>query len=184
MTQIVHHSDFVSAMASIYKPKVYVELGLYVGETLNKSAPWCEKLYGVDTNLKRVLVNPVFKDRIKLHETTTDNFFEGFQHLNVKIDMAFIDADHKSESALRDLKNVLRYLNEGGAVIMHDTDPVSDHYKDPSLCGDSYKLVEKLELYPDLNIVTFPLAEAGISIITRKKESRTYLRDRSLIQKK
>ena len=177
MTSIVHHSDFVSAMASIYKPRVYLELGLYMGETLNKTAPWCEKVYGVDTNLDRVYVNPDIGERTELHQSTTDDFFEKFKNLNVQIDMAFIDADHHATSALRDLENVLRHLRPGGVVIMHDTDPLSDHYKDPGLCGDSYKLVEKLEHRHNLNIVTVPLAEAGLSLITRKKESRTYLRD-------
>lgn len=178
MTQIAHHSDFVSAMASIYKPRNYLELGLYVGETLNKVVPWCEKVYGVDTNLGRVFVNPTLRDRIELHQSTTDDFFEKIRDLNIIFDMAFIDADHRHTSALRDLENVLRYLRPGGIVIMHDTDPLSDHYKAPDLCGDSYKLVEKLELHQRLNIVTVPLAEAGLSLITRKKESRTCLRDK------
>ena len=31
----MHHSDFIANITKIYTPKVYVELGLYQGETLS-----------------------------------------------------------------------------------------------------------------------------------------------------
>ena len=176
MSCISHHSDFLTALAYIYRPKVYVELGLYFGETINKVAPWCEEVYGVDTNIERVGVESRNVNKIRLFQNTTDNFFKNWDK-SKKIDIAFIDADHKAESALRDLYNVLENLSDGGVVCMHDTDPISSYYTDPGLCGDSYKLVSVLEKDPRLNIITLPLAEAGLSIISRKGETRTQLRD-------
>lgn len=179
MSILNHHSDFLSALAYIYRPKVYVELGLYVGETVNKVAPWCDEVYGVDTNIGRVLVDPLNSSKIILTQTTTDDFFKSWDK-SKRIDMAFIDADHKAESALRDLYNVLENLSEGGVVCMHDTCPISDYYKDPGLCGDSYKIIPILEKDPRLNIMTLPLTEAGISVITRKGETRTQIRDKRM----
>lgn len=183
MATIKHHSDFLSALASIYKPRVYVELGLYVGETINKVSPWCEQAYGVDTKLDRVYVDDNYKHKINLYQGTTDTFFTEIWNKNKTIDMAFIDADHKAESAFRDLQNVLKYLTPGGVVIMHDTDPISEFYKDPGLCGDSYRLVSIIEKDPMLNIVTIPIEEAGLSMITRKDETRTCIRDNNTLPK-
>ena len=44
----MHHSDFISIIASIKKPDVYLELGLYEGETMYKVINNCNKCYGVD----------------------------------------------------------------------------------------------------------------------------------------
>jgi hypothetical protein len=92
--------------------------------------------------------------------------------------MAFIDADHCYESALQDFENVLALLNEDGIIFMHDTDPISDNYIDPGYCGDSYRLVPLLEAREDINVLTLPLTEAGLSIIMKKGSSRTFLRNK------
>ena len=39
----MHHSDFIAILASVYKPNLYVELGLYEGETLSKVLPHAKK---------------------------------------------------------------------------------------------------------------------------------------------
>lgn len=170
-----HHSDFVEAMAYIYRPSIYVELGLYEGETFNKVVKWAGRGYGVDLNLNRVKIDNIEKSQ--LYEMDTNSFFEGWDK-SKKIDMAFVDADHKWESALRDLQNILKYLSPGGIVFLHDTDPMNRMYRSPGLCGDSYKLVDMLEADSTLNIVTIPMNEAGISMVTRKGESRSQLLDK------
>jgi predicted O-methyltransferase YrrM len=93
------------------------------------------------------------------------------------IDMAFIDADHCVESAKRDFDNILARLNPGGIILLHDTDPEVDSLIHPEYCGDSYKIVPILEANPDLNVITMPLSNAGLSIVTRKNETRKALRD-------
>ena len=170
----MHHSTFIGTIASIYRPSVYVEFGLYQGETFRKVQPYAKTLYGVD------MVRNGHLDALKefpnasIHYCRTDSFMSSFSGT---IDMAFIDADHCVESAKRDFDNILARLNPGGIILLHDTDPEADRLIHPGFCGDSYKIVSILEERPDLNIVTFPISEAGLSIVTRKNETRKALRD-------
>jgi predicted O-methyltransferase YrrM len=165
----MHHSDFIGLLSSIYKPKIYVELGLFEGETWNKVTPSCQEAYGVD------IIDRNIKGNIFIG--TTDDFFKQF---NKKIDMVFIDADHRYESCKKDFLNSLKLINEGGIIIMHDTDPNNNNLFDEGYCGDSYKIVDFLEdhMKDEINVLTLPLTEAGLSIISKKKNTRTHLRNR------
>lgn len=42
------HEDFIAHLASQYRPKIYVELGLYQCELFNKIVPYADILIGVD----------------------------------------------------------------------------------------------------------------------------------------
>lgn len=171
----MHHSDFIAQIASIYKPTNYLELGLYVGETMNKVLPNVTgTAYGVDM-VARPSLDELAKKGVKVNYMTTDDFFK--THPDLKIDMAFIDADHCATSALRDFANCLNSLNDGGVIFMHDTDPQEDRLIHPGYCGDSYKVVSILEQRTDINITTFPLTEAGLSMITKKNDTRTIRRN-------
>ncbi len=169
----MHHSTFIGHLASIYRPNTYVELGLYKGETLCKVLPFAKTIYGVDMNIHSEVEELKHNNNVKIYACKTDEFFENF---NERIDMAFIDADHSLESAQKDFENVLNRLNLGGIIILHDTDPEEDRLIHPGYCGDSYKIVELLEKRTDINIVTFPLTEAGLSIVTRVNDTRTLRR--------
>ena len=152
-------------IASIYEPHTYLELGLYEGETFNIVRPFCHRAIGVD-------INPVSLNG-EIHKKTTDEFFETF---NDKIDMAFIDADHKYESAKKDFENCLSRLNYGGIILMHDVDPIRDELFDFGYCGDSYRLVDDLEAREDINISTLPVHEEGLCLITKVKDTRCHKR--------
>lgn len=65
--------------------------------------------------------------------------------------MAFIDADHCFESALKDFENILKRLNPGGVILLHDTDPEEDRLINPGYCEDSYKVVSILENRHDIH---------------------------------
>lgn len=170
----MHHSTFIGYLASIYKPKVYVELGLYHGETISKVRPHAQTLFGVDMTPNNHLDALKKFDNLNILYTTTDEFFETFDQ---KIDMAFIDADHCISSCLKDFDNILSRLNPGGVILLHDTDPESDRLIDPCYCGDSHKIVDILEKRSDLNIITFPILEAGLSVVTRVSSTRKHRRD-------
>ena len=169
----MHHSDFIAILEKIYKPKVYVELGLYQGETLQKIQPFVEKGYGVDINENVFLENLKHHSNLEIIYTKTEYFFKNFDK---QIDMAFIDADHCYDSALADFENVYKILNTGGIIILHDTDPEDDKLIHPGYCGDSYKMVTYLENHPYLNCTTFPLTEAGLTLVTKKNDTRTIRR--------
>lgn len=169
----MYHSEFIGILASIYKPNTYVELGLYEGETFKFVIPYSKKLYGIDLKSNTHLEALKNHSNVEIHYTTTDNFFETFHK---GIDMAFIDADHCFESALKDFENILKRLNPGGIIILHDTDPDSDSLINPLRCGDSYRIVELLEKRNDVNILTIPIESPGLSIISKKNDSRVYRR--------
>ena len=81
------------------------------------------------------------------------------------------------ESSKQDFLNCYERLNEGGVIIMHDTDPENESLFAYDRCGDSYKVVNFLEKeFDGINIVTLPLTEAGISVITKKQSTRTHRR--------
>ena len=170
----LHHSDFIAILASIYKPTVYVELGLCQGLTLSKVQPYIGKGYGVDmkSNISLETLKQKYSN-LEIICSTTNEFFEKF---NEGIDMAFIDADHCYESALNDFLNIYIRLNPGGIILLHDTDPESNKFIDPGYCGDSYKMVKYLENHPDINCTTLPLTEAGLTMVTKKNDTRTFRR--------
>lgn len=173
---ITHHSDLVGILASVYKPKLYIELGLHVGDTFKKVQPHVVNGIGVELVPNKFLSNLNYSN-LQIVYTSTDKFFETYDSaINQKIDMAFIDADHSFESALKDFNNVFNRLSDNGVIMMHDTDPESDELFISSRCGDSYKIVNILEQRDDINIYTIPLFEAGLSIITKKSNTRTYNR--------
>lgn len=169
----MHHSTFIGHLASIYNPTTYVELGLYHGETITKVQPFAKKLYGIDIKPNEHLESLKRYSNVDIQYTYTDAFFESFTGT---IDMAFIDADHCYESAQRDFDNVLRRLNPGGIIMLHDTDPEEERLIHPGYCGDSYRIVSVLENRDDINIVTIPIQEAGLSMVTKKNDTRTLRR--------
>jgi predicted O-methyltransferase YrrM len=173
----MHHSDFISILASIYKPNVYVELGLYEGESLRKVIPHAKRIYGVDLNRRDELTHIENNyQHVSIYYMKTDTFFESFKD---GIDMIFIDADHCFESVLSDFEKSLKLLNSGGVIILHDTDPNDDILIQPRYCGDSYKIVNLLEKRDDINILTLPVEAPGLSIVTKKNNSRVQLRHSS-----
>lgn len=161
-------------MASVYRPHTYVELGLYEGETLACVAPYATTVHGVDMRIPATLADTYrTSSSVMLHEMKTDDFFAHAFPLDRGIDMAFIDADHCFESAYRDFQQVWLRLRPGGIIFLHDTDPESDQWIDPGYCGDSYRLVPVLEARGDMNVITLPLTNAGLTMVTRKADTRT-----------
>lgn len=162
-----HHSDFISILCSIYNPNTYLELGLYEGETWNKVNTFCNRKIGVDI-IDRNISGEIYIE-------TTDSFFS---HFKDKIDMAFIDADHNFESAKKDFLNCFNLLNDGGIIALHDTDPIDNNLFSSGYCGDSYKMVNYLENFEGINVITLPITEAGLTIVTKKQDTRTNRRNK------
>jgi predicted O-methyltransferase YrrM len=169
-----HHSTFIARLAATFKPRVYVELGLSDGETFAKVRPYAQMLYGVDIKPNHQLEQLKQYNNVSINYCTTDDFFNSFDG---GIDMAFIDANHCIDSVRTDFQNVLKRLNPGGVILLHDTDPDSNELFVSTRCGDAYKIVSELEDNLDLNIMTIPIMEAGLSVVTKKRSTRTHLRN-------
>lgn len=159
-----NHSHFIAELVKQINCKTYLELGIYDGITLSLVEPFVERIISVDIkDIRRWKIG-------EFHLETTDSFFE---HFKETVDVVFIDADHNFESVKKDFKNSLNLLNKYGMIILHDTDPMEPMYLKPNYCGDSYKMDSWIrENFEDLDVMTLPLTQAGLTLVKRKKDNR------------
>jgi hypothetical protein len=159
-----NHSDLITELVKQLDCSSYLELGVYDGVTLSKVKNYVDRLISVD-------IKDIRKEKIgEFYLDTTDNFFKNF---NDQVDFIFIDADHSFESVKRDFENSIKLLSPFGMIVLHDTDPITKEYLAPNYCNDSYKMDEWIRKnYHDLDIMTLPLTEAGLSLIKRKNDNR------------
>lgn len=163
--QIFSHSIFISELIKLSHIDTYLELGVYDGETFSKIVPLVKRAVGVDIVDKRFISNGIF------FNMTTDKFFE--QNKDT-FDYIFIDACHEYNQVKKDFENSLKILKGGGRMLLHDTDPIEEKYTNSNYCGDTYKLITDIETgkYHDLQVVTLPINECGLSIVQRIGENR------------
>ena len=146
-----HHKNVILSIIrnSDFSKKTYLELGVATGKTFEAIVPHVKRGIGVDVrDLRSKKIGEFYK-------MTTDNFFIKFKD---KVDVVFIDADHKYESVIKDFKNSLKILNTGGIIFLHDTDPISKKFLAPRLCNDAYKIVKYInKTHPALDVLTLPI---------------------------
>jgi len=157
------HSGIIYNIAMTTGCTSYLELGLYKGNTINRISTVVEYCVGVD-------IVPV-DIAGKFFLGTTDDFFKSNTDT---FDIIFIDADHRFESVKKDFNNALNILNKYGLILIHDTDPISLEYISDGYCGDSYKILQVIANNKDLNSITMPVLEAGLTIVNRKFDRRIY----------
>lgn len=130
-------------------------------------------------------------------ETTSDDFFKNNDKLlsQTGISVAFVDGLHTYEQTLRDVENILPYLNENGVIAMHDCNPnkASQAYPADSYekfvkdnrwrhflwCGDVWKTIAHLRsTRSDLEIAVLTCS-FGVGVIKRgnPKETLSYSPD-------
>ena len=93
----------------------YLEIGLYKGNTFRQ-------------------VNATIKDSVDPDSsmnakycTTSDDFFSNFApNLGYKYDVVFIDGLHYTDQVDRDIDNSIKFLKDGGVVVLHDCNPISE----------------------------------------------------------
>jgi hypothetical protein len=134
----------------------------------------------------------------KFFELTSDDFFKSMSHLFAvhKVDVALIDGLHSYDQALRDVLSCLKYLVQGGVIVLHDCNPATPAMAIPAnsvaeaaekkiqgwdylWCGDVWKAIVYLRSsFDDLNVFVLD-CDMGIGIVTRgKMENRlSYTRD-------
>lgn len=160
------HDNIIAQIVKLTGCKKYLELGIYDGYNISRIKPHCPYCVGVDIKDVRNTFNYNFI------LSSTDDFFKNNTDI---FDIIFIDADHSFESAKKDFNNSLKILNKFGIIILHDTDPMTEFYAQPGYCGDSYKIINWIiENHPDLNVITLPVTQAGLTIVNRKKDRRVF----------
>lgn len=150
---------------NLNKPN-YIEYGIALGKCINKVCDNCDNVYAVDLYVPKNL-----NSKIHFYNISTDDFSK--ENLpNIKFNMAFVDADHKFESAFKDVNNLFYYMDIGGYVFMHDTYPCSEKYLDPKLCNDCYKSPLKIKESWEKDtyeLLTLPF-NPGLTIIRKLKQ--------------
>gem|GEM_PF-1265991 len=141
----VEHIPFAFFLTGSLKPKIFVELGVYVGNSYNafcqavsllKTATQC---YGIDTwrgdehtnFYDESVYNELFAYQQReypefsfLLRHSFDDMLESFE--DNSIDLLHIDGFHTYEAVKHDFENWLPKVSNQGVVIFHDTE-VRDH---------------------------------------------------------
>ena len=154
----MNHSIFLCELIRGCGYKSYLELGVYIGETLAPISSIVNRHVGVDT-IQHNLIAP-----LNMFYGTTDEFFkQNFENF----DCIFIDANHNAKSVEQDLRNALGCLSVGGMIILHDTNPNHADLFAEGYCSDSYKIHECLDdmLGKRLNYITIPFLAPGLTLI-------------------
>ncbi|MGC4020676.1 MAG: class I SAM-dependent methyltransferase [Cyclobacteriaceae bacterium] len=111
----------------------YIEIGVFNGNVFFKIKSGFKVAVDPDFRFDwlrkcgKAIVNP-YNLMNHYFEKTSDDFFANDAStllLNRKIDIALIDGMHEYAYALRDVENVLKYLNDDGIILLHDCNPMT-----------------------------------------------------------
>jgi predicted O-methyltransferase YrrM len=127
-------TDFLKFAADI-KPIRICEVGLFTGGTnlmLAHALPTVQLVIGVDMHIRnrsllRYFAKPSQKQILIKGKSCDDATLKRVALAlgNEKLDILFIDADHRYEGVKRDFLNYRQFVREGGIIVFHDI--VQDH---------------------------------------------------------
>ena len=164
------HESFIERLASVLKPVVYLELGLYHCDLFNRIIPHAQTLIGVDIN-EEAGTFMVQSEKTSFVYSTTDEFAESLRANPGIIDLLFIDANHSKDSVLKDFWNFFPFVASHGIILLHDTHPKNPTYSDAGYCGDAYLVAGELAKHADkIEFMTIPI-HPGLTIC-RKRTSQ------------
>jgi hypothetical protein len=148
-------SDIINYLIERGTYNSYLEIGYGNGETFHKINIPLENKVGIDEGLGTPQGDPY------VIRVTSDHYFAMSKAIGgKKFDIIFIDGSHLCEDVEKDLENSLLFLNEGGAIVMHDCNPPNIHYQErsqspnvPGWCGDTWKAFVKFRATrPDIEM--------------------------------
>ena len=156
-------TQIINALIKKNNYKNYLEIG--VNTPAQPGYNWiginAELKHGVDPNVDTT------------YRMTSDEFFEN--HISQKYDIVFVDGLHLFEQVYKDITNSLDNLNEGGTIVVHDCNPITEITQkrvreSDSWHGDVWKSILKLRLEnTNLEIDTVDTDE-GCGIIRKGKQ--------------
>ena len=171
----INRTDIIKYLISTYDFKSYLEIGIQAGDNFHSIS--CRSKIGVDPRpCMCSQCHPKWSSCLKkgqLKIMTSDQFF----HFNYKkFDIVFIDGLHKSEQVYRDFENSVKFLKDGGIILLHDMLPIKEEHQVPYMVnghwnGDCWKAFVRLqEKYVDWDFNCIDLDE-GIGIVRKGKSS-------------
>ena len=163
------HEDFIVHLASLVRPKVYVELGIYHCALFNRIIPFAEQLIGVDISTEAGNYMQQ-SSKTRFIKGTTQEFGKELEVSPLQINMLFIDADHSKEAVLQDFKDFFPFIAPHGLILLHDTHPGNEQLMQPEWCGTAYLAVEELlrETGLSYELMTIPVSP-GLTICRKRQ---------------
>lgn len=123
---------FLKKLAQLFKVKNYMEIGTYIGTSINIMSRVCEKCIGVTAPIgSEISMRQWCKQRdIPDYSSELVNVRNVFMHYgnsheydfsNIKdIDLFFIDGDHSYNGVCCDTAQIFKYRNKDSIVVWHD----------------------------------------------------------------
>ena len=116
--------------------------------------------------MNKVGVDPVSGGTIR---ATSDQFFSKNTE---NFDCIFIDGLHEYHQVKKDIENSLRFLNEGGIILLHDCLPNNYYEQATPRCqwvwnGDVWKAVVECRALKNIDVYTC-YADYGIGVILKR----------------
>ena len=147
--------DIVQNIIKKKNYKKYLEIGCFDDELFNYIN--CEKKVGVD---------PVSGGTVR---KTSDQFFSDN---NDYFDCIFIDGLHEYKQVRKDILNSLKFLNQGGLILLHDCLPNNYFEQAIPRCqwtwnGDVWKAIVESRKSKDIDVYTC-YADYGIGVIIKR----------------
>lgn len=157
--RLLRHEDLIVHLASIIKPRVYVELGLKDCELFNRIIPYAEELIGVDINRESGQSMQISHKTRFIHAVPED-FVQQLEAESLMIDMLFINAAD-SESVMKDFTVYLPWVAPHGIILIQDLHPGNEALIETVWSGSTYLAARELsrhtEEYEIMTLPIFPL---------------------------
>lgn len=157
----MNHTDVINELAKMIGAKSYIEIGVHRGHNIQAiKVPY---KIGVDPD----------KTSAATVKMTSDDFFSVSKE---SFDLQFIDGLHEAQQVKRDFDNCLKRLNDGGLIVLHDTNPEAENLthvprdKKGRWLGDVYKFIVRLNEYEGIDFRTLEF-DNGITVVWRGDSS-------------
>jgi len=162
--------DILNYLITKYNLKSYLEIGVASFETFNRIQ--CELKHCVDPN-KETNITPTYN-------MTSDDFFKN--NVVNTYDIVFIDGLHLEEQVDKDIQNALNILNDGGFIVIHDSNPRDENMGTEKWLvaewnGTVWKSVVKQNLTNNCVDVCTVDTDYGCAILTKRKNELKILKD-------
>jgi len=123
----VRRCQVVQAVIAWQRAKKYLEIGVDTGDNLQFIYAPIKLAVDPIPAAPRVR-SEVSGGRAQYFEMTSDQFFTDHATLfeGQPVDVVFVDGLHTHSQALKDVENCLKYLADGGVILMHDCNPTTE----------------------------------------------------------
>jgi len=179
-----HRVKVVQTLLNHIKSPVYLEIGVEFGRCFSRIT--ATRKIAVDPNFRMSRRRKAISESKAVYthffEARSDDFFAQNETLLTQnpINVAFVDGLHTYQQSLRDIENILRYMQDGGVIVMHDCNPKRESFGYPakdyedfrkkhpfriSWSGDVWKAIVSLRATrSDLNVAVLD-CDWGIGLI-------------------